>query len=84
MKTSASNSATSFSLALTALNALNQGYQYAVAQLASVMRPRAESPAEAANRLRLWADGCYMSQPSYAADLRAAADRSDHHADNKY
>ena len=67
-----------------ALNILSQGYQYAVAQLASLMRPRAESPAEAANRLRVWADGCYMNQPSYAADLRAAADRADRFVDGKY
>ena len=66
------------------LNALGQGYQYAVAQLASLMRPRTESPAEAANRLRVWADGYYMNQPSYAADLRAAADRADRFVDGKY
>ena len=66
------------------LNALSQGYQYVVAQLASLMRPRAESPAEAANRLRVWADGCYMNQPSYAADLRAAADRADRFVNGKY
>ena len=46
----------------------------AVATVASWMRPRAESPAEAANRLRSMADQ-YSSQPSFAADLRAAADR---------
>ncbi|MBC7716691.1 MAG: hypothetical protein H7143_07150 [Pseudorhodobacter sp.] len=63
------------------LNALGQAYQYAVAQLASLMRPRAESPAEAASRLRVWADGFYMNQPSYAADLRAAADRADRQMD---
>ena len=74
---------TNFKLA-HALNALTQGYQYAVAQLASLMRPRAESPAEAANRLRVWADGCYLNQPSYAADLRAAADRADRFVDGKY
>ena len=45
------------------------------------MRPRAESPAEAASRLRVWADGFYMNQPSYAADLRAAADRADRQMD---
>jgi hypothetical protein len=66
------------------LNALSQGYQFAVAQLAALMRPRAESPAEAATRLRIWANGYYMNQPSYAADLRAAADRADRHADGKY
>ena len=65
------------------LNALAQAYQFAVAQLASLMRPRAESPAEAATRLRVWANGCYMNQPSYAADLHAAADRADRHVDGK-
>ncbi len=66
------------------LNALSQGYQFAVAQLAALMRPRAESPAEAATRLRVWANGYYMNQPSYAADLHAAADRADRHVDGKY
>jgi hypothetical protein len=66
------------------LTALSQGYQFAVAQLAALMRPRAESPAEAAARLRVWANGYYMNQPSYAADLHAAADRADRHADGKY
>ena len=46
----------------------------AVALLASWMRPREESPAEAAARLRRIADA-YVSQPGFAADLRAAADR---------
>jgi hypothetical protein len=73
MTTSALNFAAPF-------NALSQGYQFAVAQLAAVMRPRAESPAEAAARLRVWADGYYMNQPSYAADLHAAADRAERHA----
>ena len=49
-------------------------YAHLVALLASWMRPRQESPAEAAARLRRLADQ-YRSQPSYAADLRAAADR---------
>ena len=66
------------------LNALSQGYQFAVAQLAALMRPRAESPAEAATRLRVWANGYYMNQPSYAADLHAAAGRADRHVDGKY
>jgi hypothetical protein len=66
------------------LNALSQGYQFAVSQLAALMRPRAESPAEAATRLRAWANGYYMNQPSYAADLHAAADRADRHVDVKY
>jgi hypothetical protein len=66
------------------LTALSQSYQFAVAQLAALMRPRAESPAEAATRLRVWANGYYMNQPSYAADLHAAADRADRHVDGKY
>ena len=49
-------------------------YAHAVALLASWLRPRTESPAEAAARLRSLADQ-YRNQPSYAADLRAAADR---------
>ena len=83
MKTSTTTTTSTLSLTLP-LHALGQGYQYAVAQLASLMRPRAESPAEAANRLRVWADGYYMNQPSYAADLRAAADRADRFVDGKY
>lgn len=50
-----------------------------VAALASWMRPRAESPAEAAARLRSMANQ-YGSQPSFAADLRAAADRHEQQA----
>ena len=46
----------------------------AVAAVAAWMRPRNESPAEAAARLRALANQ-YGSQPSFAADLRAAADR---------
>jgi len=46
----------------------------AVAAVAAWMRPRNESPAEAAARLRALANQ-YSSQPSFAADLRAAADR---------
>jgi hypothetical protein len=45
-----------------------------VASLAAWMRPSQESPAEAASRLRALANQ-YHSQPSFAADLRAAADR---------
>lgn len=45
-----------------------------VATVAAWMRPRDESPAEAASRLRALASQ-YGSQPSFAADLRAAADR---------
>ena len=68
----------------TPLNALSQGYQFAVAQLASLMRPRAESPAEAAARLRVWANGYYMNQPSHPADLHATADRANRHVDGRY
>ena len=49
---------------------------YAMALLSSWMRPREQSPAEAAAQLRRLAD-LYRTQPSYAADLRAAADRHD-------
>ena len=45
-----------------------------IATLAAWMRPREESPAEAASRLRSLAN-LYITQPSFAADLRAAADR---------
>ncbi len=55
--------------------ALSNGYGFVVARLSSLMRPQAESPAEAAERLRVWADQYSEHQPSYAADLRAAADR---------
>lgn len=48
-----------------------------IALLASWMRPRSESPAEAAARLRNLAN-TYITQPSFAADLRAAADRHEH------
>jgi hypothetical protein len=57
--------------------ALSNGYGFIVAQLASLMRPQAESPAEAATRLRALAQRYAGLQPSYAADLRAAADRAD-------
>lgn len=50
-----------------------------IAVLASWMRPSAESPAEAAARLRSMANQ-YGSQPSFAADLRAAADRHEQQA----
>ena len=46
-----------------------------VAAAASWMRPRQESPAEAAARLRSLASQYDARQPSFAADLRAAADR---------
>lgn len=45
-----------------------------IALIAAWMRPRDESPAEAAARLRHMANQ-YITQPSFAADLRAAADR---------
>ncbi|HEV7914993.1 MAG TPA: hypothetical protein VGP22_14590 [Albitalea sp.] len=51
-----------------------------IALLAHWMRPRQESPAEAAARLRSLANQYESSQPSFAADLRAAADR--HHAES--
>jgi len=46
-----------------------------VASVAAWMRPRPESPAEAAARLRTLAHLYDARQPSFAADLRAAADR---------
>jgi len=49
-------------------------YASIVSVLASWLRPREESPAEAAARLRTLAD-LYRDNPSHAADLRAAADR---------
>jgi hypothetical protein len=45
-----------------------------IATLAHWMRPREETPIEAAARLRSLANQ-YIAQPSFAADLRAAADR---------
>jgi hypothetical protein len=45
-----------------------------IAHLAAWMRPREESPAESASRLRSLANQ-YGAEPSFAADLRAAADR---------
>jgi hypothetical protein len=50
-------------------------YTHGVALLASWLRPRQESPAEAAARLRSLANQYHHSQPGFAADLRAAADR---------
>lgn len=58
--------------------ALSGAYAYAVASLAAALRPKAESPAEAAQRLRSFAESYADSQPSFAADLRAAADRHEH------
>ena len=60
--------------------ALSNGCGFVVARLSSLMRPQAESPAEAAARLRVWADQYSEHQPSYAADLRAAADRCANYA----
>ena len=60
--------------------ALGNGYGFVVARLSSLMRPQSESPAEAAERLRVWADQYSEHQPSYAADLRAAADRCANYA----
>ncbi|HEY0859017.1 MAG TPA: hypothetical protein VGE16_18265 [Albitalea sp.] len=48
-----------------------------IAKLSDWMRPREESPIEAAARLRSLADQ-YIAEPSFAADLRAAADRHEH------
>ncbi|HJV60299.1 MAG TPA: hypothetical protein VJ743_05095 [Albitalea sp.] len=45
-----------------------------LARLEAAFRPREDSPAQAAARLRRLANQ-YSSQPSFAADLRAAADR---------
>lgn len=56
---------------------LSSAYAFATAALASLLSPDAESPAEAASRLRTLADAYSDRQPSYAADLRAAADRAD-------
>jgi hypothetical protein len=46
----------------------------AIAWLTDWLRPRDESPAEAAQRLRRMANE-YQCQPGFAADLLAAADR---------
>ena len=67
----------------TPLAVLSQGYQFAVAQLAALMRPRAESPAESATRLRVRANDRYMNQPRYAVDLHAASHPADCHVDDK-
>ena len=53
---------------------IGRGIAGVVASLGALMRPRAESPADAANRLRTMASQ-FSAQPSFAADLRAAADR---------
>lgn len=50
-------------------------FAWLVASAAAWMRPRPESPAEAAARLRSLAHLYDARQPSFAADLRAAADR---------
>ena len=57
-------------------NGIARAYGSIVTHLAGWMRPRDESPAEAAARLRTMADQ-YGDNPSLAADLRAAADRHD-------
>lgn len=46
-------------------------------QVAAWMTPRPQTPAEAAEQLRRLANRYSSSQPSFAADLRAAADRHD-------
>jgi len=56
---------------------LSGAYAFATAALANLLSPAVESPAEAASRLRSLADSYSDGQPSYAADLRAAADRAD-------
>ena len=68
----------------TPLAVLSQGYQFAVAQLAALMRPRAESPAESATRLRVRANGRYMNHPSYAVDLYAASNWAHRPVGDKY
>ena len=67
---------TSKSASAIAAEAVSGAYAFVVAALSSLMRPQAESPAEAANRLRMLASQYADSQPSYAADLRAAADHA--------
>ena len=57
--------------------ALGNGYAFVVAQLSSLMRPQGETSAEVAMRLRVLAVHYAQQQPSFAADLRAAADRAD-------
>jgi len=56
--------------------ALATAYASIVARLEAWNRPTEPTPAQAAARLRSLANR-YRSQPSYAADLRAAADRHD-------
>ena len=55
-------------------DAIGRGAARLLTTLSSWLRPRPEHPAVAAERLRRLADR-YRSQPSFAADLRAAADR---------
>ena len=59
------------------VDTLTQPYASLVARLSSWMRPQPESPAESAMRLRLLATRYSHTQPSFAADLYAAADRAD-------
>lgn len=54
-------------------NPIGRSFAAVVAGLAEWMRPQEESPAESATRLRSLANQ-YGSQPSFAADLHAAAD----------
>ena len=56
---------------------LSDAYAFATAALANLLSPASESPAEAASRLRTLAELYSDGQPSFAADLRAAADRAD-------
>ena len=56
--------------------ALSAAYASIVARLQAWNRAPDPTPAQAAARLRRLADQ-YRAQPSYAADLRAAADRHD-------
>ncbi|WP_280153581.1 hypothetical protein [Piscinibacter sp. XHJ-5] len=60
---------------------IGRAVAHLVASVAAWMRPRQESPAEAASRLRSLANRYEGRQPGFAADLRAAADR--HLADSE-
>jgi len=54
---------------------ISRAYAYVTALLGDSMRPSAESPAEAAARLRAYAHSVSSREPAFAADLYAAADR---------
>ncbi len=71
------SSGISQSFAAALARSVSNMYAFAVSQLSARMRPQAESPAEAAQRLRTMAESYADQQPSYAADLRAAADLHD-------